>query len=138
MRWINTGVDADGRSCIVSEGVVTAADGGTGSTHIFSMTEHPPLLAELGSAQLLHVPLKQGMLQWVIVPMAPEYVVSMHQTETIDFDTVLSGSLALELGDGVHHLNPGDCVVMNGVDHAWRAGPEGCVLAAAMIGGRRP
>jgi quercetin dioxygenase-like cupin family protein len=58
----------------------------------------------------------------------------MHHTDTVDFDTVLSGSVELTLGDGMHQLAAGDSVVMTGVDHAWRAGPEGCRLNVMSIG----
>ena len=60
--------------------------------------------------------------------------VPMHHTDTVDFDIVLSGSIELILEDGVHSLEAGDCVVMTGVDHAWRAGPKGCVLTAVALG----
>jgi quercetin dioxygenase-like cupin family protein len=47
---------------------------------------------------------------------------------------VLSGSVDLILDDGVHHLDEGDMVVMTGVDHAWKAGPDGCRINAILIG----
>jgi hypothetical protein len=28
----------------------------------------------------------------------------------------------------------GDCVVVTGVGHAWRPGPEGCVMSVVVIG----
>ena len=58
----------------------------------------------------------------------------MHYTDTIDLDVVLSGAIELVLDDGAHRLEPGDSVVVNGIDHAWRAGPEGCVMSVATIG----
>jgi len=38
------------------------------------------------------------------------------------------------LDDGAHRLEPGDTVVVAGVDHAWRAGPDGCTMVNTMIG----
>jgi hypothetical protein len=29
---------------------------------------------------------------------------------------------------------PGDCVVITGIDHAWRAGPSGCQISGIMLG----
>jgi quercetin dioxygenase-like cupin family protein len=42
--------------------------------------------------------------------------------------------MELTLDDGTHLLEAGDCVVINGVDHAWRAGPEGCTMGFAVYG----
>jgi hypothetical protein len=47
---------------------------------------------------------------------------------------LLEGSLELTLDDGRHSLEPGDVVVLNGVDHLWTAGPEGCRLNVVAIG----
>jgi mannose-6-phosphate isomerase-like protein (cupin superfamily) len=45
----------------------------------------------------------------------------MHTTDTVDIDVIISGEVDLELDDGeVVHMEAGDCVVMNGVRHAWR------------------
>jgi quercetin dioxygenase-like cupin family protein len=52
----------------------------------------------------------------------------------VDFDSILGGSLELILDDGVHILQAGDCVIINGIDHAWRAGPDGCTMAVLMLG----
>lgn len=61
----------------------------------------------------------------------------MHHTDSVDFDVVLEGSVDLILDDGAHPLQRGDSVVMTGVDHAWRAGQDGCVLAASNVGSTR-
>jgi hypothetical protein len=58
----------------------------------------------------------------------------MHQTDTLDFDLVVAGSMDLVLDDGPHHLGVNDCVVVTGVDHAWRAGPDGCTLSVFLLG----
>ena len=47
----------------------------------------------------------------------------MHHTDTLDLETIISGSVDLILDDGAHHLEAGDMVVMTGVDHAWRPDP---------------
>jgi hypothetical protein len=58
----------------------------------------------------------------------------MHHTDTVDLNLVLSGSIDLILDTGVHTLMPGDCVVITGIDHAWRAGPSGCQISGIMLG----
>jgi uncharacterized cupin superfamily protein len=62
----------------------------------------------------------------------------MHQTNTVDFDIVVAGSVELILDDGTHLLETGDCAVITGVDHAWRAGSSGCTVSAVAVGTRPP
>jgi hypothetical protein len=40
----------------------------------------------------------------------------------------------LGLEDGSVHLAAGDAVVVNGVEHSWLAGPDGCLIATVMVG----
>jgi hypothetical protein len=60
----------------------------------------------------------------------------MHRTETLDFVTVVSGSITLCLSSGEEeHLETGDVVVQRGTRHAWRnAGPDEAVLHVVMFG----
>lgn len=58
----------------------------------------------------------------------------MHHTDTIDCNVIVDGQVELLLEDGAHLLGVGDCVVMSGVDHAWRAGAQGCVASAVALG----
>jgi mannose-6-phosphate isomerase-like protein (cupin superfamily) len=62
-----------------------------------------------------------------------------HQTDTVDFDVVLSGEVWLELDGGAEvRLGPGDCVIQNGTRHAWHnRANEPCVMAVAMVGATR-
>jgi uncharacterized cupin superfamily protein len=63
----------------------------------------------------------------------------MHTTDTVDYVTILSGEIWLVLDDGAEvHLEPGDCVVQNGTQHAWHnRNPEPCVLVTVMVGAER-
>ena len=62
----------------------------------------------------------------------------MHHTDTLDFDTVIAGSIELILDDGGHRLEAGDVVVISGVDHAWRSGPDGCTMVITLQGTEPP
>lgn len=63
----------------------------------------------------------------------------MHMTDTIDFEVIISGEVALELDDGAERiLRPGDTVVQNGTKHRWRnPGTEPAVMAVVMLGAQR-
>lgn len=61
---------------------------------------------------------------------------SMHATNTLDYDVILSGKIDLELGNGkVRTIGPGTCVILGGVAHAWKNHyDEPCILANIMLG----
>jgi len=63
---------------------------------------------------------------------------TMHQTDTIEFEVILSGKVDLELSSGhTRTLVPGNLVVMGGVGHSWKnVYDEPCVLAVVSIGAR--
>jgi quercetin dioxygenase-like cupin family protein len=62
----------------------------------------------------------------------------MHHTNALDLIIVIEGSTQLILDDDVRELRPGDCVVMTGVDHAMKAGPDGSRVITVAIGTRTP
>ncbi len=62
-----------------------------------------------------------------------------HTTDTVDYDYIVSGEIWLEIDDGVEvHLNAGDCVVQNGVRHAWRnKSDKDCLMLCVLVGANR-
>ena len=51
--------------------------------------------------------------------------------------TYADDNLNFCLEDGSVHLSAGDAVVVNGVEHSWLAGPDGCLIATVMVGLRK-
>jgi quercetin dioxygenase-like cupin family protein len=136
MRLFITGVDADGKSCVVSsdEVEINPVAPGFGIAIPHNTTQSPPPARPHGRADLIDPFLEPGLVRWMVVDQGPNTETPMHHTDTIDFETILSGTVDLILGDGAHHLEAGDMVVMNGVDHAWKAGPDGYRMSAVLIG----
>jgi quercetin dioxygenase-like cupin family protein len=136
VRRIVTGLDSAGRSCAVKDGEFTFVAGmaGIGLNTVFKTSQTPPPARPEGNADLLDLGVAPGLARWMVVEYEPGLAFPMHHTDTIDFDIVLSGSIELTLDDGVHELGPGDCVMMTGVDHAWKAGPDGCRLSVVVLG----
>lgn len=62
-----------------------------------------------------------------------------HQTPTVDYAVVLSGSVVLDLGGGRRtEVLPGDIVVQNGTRHAWRnPGTEAASVFFVLVGSER-
>ncbi len=58
-----------------------------------------------------------------------------HRTETLDYVYVLDGPVELVLDDTSVVVEPGDCVVQRGTNHAWRNhGTQPIRLLTVMIG----
>jgi quercetin dioxygenase-like cupin family protein len=138
-RFLITGVDASGRSCAAQDDQVTLQRGAGLDGILYSVMYAQPSLPSISSgggraADTFDLGVPVGATDWKVIDYAPGMGFSMHHTDTVDFDIVLSGSIELILDDGGHPLAAGDSVVVTGVDHAWRAGPEGCRLSVISIG----
>jgi quercetin dioxygenase-like cupin family protein len=139
MRLLVTGIDAAGRSCAAQDGPVTLQGDASPEGILYSVLYAAPSVPSIAGgggrvADLLDLGVPAGALRWTVMEYAPGAEFSMHHTDTVDFDVVLSGSVELILDDGAHPLTVGDSAVVTGVDHAWRAGPEGCRLNIMTIG----
>ena len=164
MQRVVTGVGADGRSTIIRDGqppVVyrfTPPPGGVDS-HTMKGTAPAgsfasPAAGEVVVAELWatgpHLPegvtdptevdaswdveSAPGTTRWRLVLMGSGWRAAMHHTSTIDYDVVLWGEVELELEDARVTLRAGDTVVLPGVVHGWRAGPDGGAMAVTMLG----
>jgi quercetin dioxygenase-like cupin family protein len=136
VRRLITGIDAEGRSAVVEEADLTYGEAmpGIGIDALFDIDQDPPPARPAGHGDHLDLGVRPGRARWIVVEYQPSMTFPLHHTDTIDFDIVLAGSIELTLDDGVHLLETGDCVVMTGVDHAWRSGPDGCTLSVASFG----
>jgi mannose-6-phosphate isomerase-like protein (cupin superfamily) len=135
-RLLIAGVNESGHSCAVQEVPISSVLAETaGFRHgvLYTAPSSPPPARPAGKAPHLNVGLSAGVAQWTIIEYGPDQPYPMHHTDTVDFDIVLQGSIRLELDDGSHPLSAGDCVLILGVDHGWRSGPEGCRLSVAFI-----
>ncbi|MDT3442252.1 MULTISPECIES: cupin domain-containing protein [unclassified Pseudofrankia] len=142
MRKLVAGVDASGRSYLVEEetlkllpvpdspGFSAAVAGATASS--------PPPPRPQGQGLMVDLGVGPGLVVWMVVEYAPDLVFPIHHTDTVDFDMLVEGSLSLVLDDGEHPLEPGDVLVVNGVDHGWKAGPEGAKLSVLSLGSPPP
>jgi quercetin dioxygenase-like cupin family protein len=145
VRNLITGIDAEGRSCVVEGTEVAPAPvggiPGLKSVNLYSTSQSPPPARPPALADGIDVQLAPGLVRWVVVQHephamheAPTTATTMHHKDTLDFVYVQQGSADLVLQDGAHEMAAGDCVVMPGVDHAWKAGTDGCRLVVVSIG----
>ena len=137
MRILTTGVDGSGRSCVVDVRDVTVDPTAMQRPQLdvaYPTTALPLPTRPPGAAPLLDLGVPVEHCKWDIATFPANWSAPMHHTDTIDFDTVLAGQVALVLDDGDHELAPGDVVLITGVDHAWRSGPEGATLSIVVQG----
>jgi quercetin dioxygenase-like cupin family protein len=138
LRKLVAGVDGAGRSCIVErddlEPLPVPESPGFAAALIGATTSSPPPSRPRGVGPTNDLGVGPGIVTWMLVDYAPDLEFPVHNTDTIDFDTVIEGRISIVLDDGEHELEPGDVLVVNGVDHGWKAGPEGCRLSVLMVG----
>jgi mannose-6-phosphate isomerase-like protein (cupin superfamily) len=75
-----------------------------------------------------------GEVQWQLFTLRPNFTGSFHRTDTVDFDTIVSGNPILDLGDEKIQLNPGDCVFVKAVGHAWHTTELPASVSAVLVG----
>ncbi|MDT3444940.1 MULTISPECIES: cupin domain-containing protein [unclassified Pseudofrankia] len=65
-------------------------------------------------------------------------VVGLHQTDTVDIVTIISGELYAVTETGETLLKPGDTLVQRGTVHTWsNRGDKPCMKVAVQVGGKR-
>ena len=136
MRILVTGVDDQGRSCVIEERAGSDAPfaGGITVTVAAETASNPPPPRPPGHGDLIPIVRAPGLARWSFVEFPPNLTTPFHHTDSIDFDVVLDGEVSLLLDDGAHPLGHGDAVVVNGVDHGWETHAEGCRMSVVVIG----
>ena len=149
MRKLITGTDAEGRSCIVEEsdvtpGPVPGIDRLT-MANLWNLDRSPPPPGPAQTGHFGDVRLPPGHVRWMVVRHEPHDAAGadttaseMHHTNAVDLIVVLEGSTRMVLQADERDLEPGDCVVMTGVDHTFRAGSSGCTVLSVAIGAPNP
>lgn len=81
----------------------------------------------------LDVGVGPGRARSFLSRMPAGYASGLHRTDTLDVSVVLSGRLEFAVASGRVPLFAGDCVLVLGVVHAWRA-LDDSVIAVTMTG----
>jgi mannose-6-phosphate isomerase-like protein (cupin superfamily) len=134
-RRIVTGLNADGKSCVIIDGAVP--DHGSPARLVWRTAAVPADNAGIEDAaaqrytmDMLH----DGGSNFMITELPVGIGRFMHITDTIDYMFILSGRGVLELEDGDVEVGPGDYVVDRGVMHSWRVdGPEPLTMASVTL-----
>lgn len=142
MRSLIAGTNAEGRSCILSEVKIEDRDvhapGPSFRNDVFALRETPPPQRPPARASYHETGLEAGHADFLVLQMPANIEHPMHHTDTLNFHTIVAGSLDVLLDDGPHRLDSGDSLVLPGIDHGWLAGPEGCTMTILNLGSIRP
>ena len=146
-RRVVTGVNAAGKSIIVSDGLVPEAarqvDPGTGAGGgDVWLTRVPVDLNEqrdpLDSYQVKEWP-APGEVVARMITWLPGFEFPMHRSDTLDIFYVVAGEIELILEAGTAVLRTGDSAVQRGTMHGWRVvGNRPCTLAGVLIDAAPP
>ncbi len=69
-----------------------------------------------------------------VVSFGPGVAPRNHRTDSIDYATVISGEIDMELDGETVHLKAGDVLVQRGTIHNWvNNGKEPCVIAFVLV-----
>jgi quercetin dioxygenase-like cupin family protein len=158
VRRVITGLGADGRSTVLSDGAPPVAFHAASPTGVAKVggvwaggqvdrgeaVVHELWALDGGPRRLQDDPTvvinraaydpAPGATKWILTELGPDLRAPMHETPTVDYAVIIAGQVELGLEDGTVTLQAGDVVLVNGVRHSWRAGPDGCVLATVLVG----
>jgi len=165
-RRVVAGLDTAGRSTIASDGETPSRLETPGFTinQIWQVGALPtPVLAEDGSEGVSIAPPRTGFV-YLLATFPPdaswdaaagykdaltaagdggshvedEAIAGLHETDTVDLVTILSGEIYAVLETGEVLLKAGDSFVQRGTKHTWsNRSDRPCTLVAAMAGARR-
>ena len=72
-----------------------------------------------------------------VVSFGPGVSPRNHRTDSIDYGTVISGEIDMELDGASVHLKAGDVLVQRGTIHNWvNKGTAPCVIAFVLVGAK--
>jgi quercetin dioxygenase-like cupin family protein len=151
-RRVLTGLDGDGRSCVISDGLPedlwlmrAGADGNLLDGSRTSVADrHDPADGEAFNVDSWTVtPAMVGtgrrdvgesgeLCRWIHTVFGARTHAHLHATPTYDVDLIVAGEVELLLETGGVLLRAGDTVIIPGVVHGWRTGHQQCSFMCTM------
>ena len=140
IRRVVTGHDTEGKTEILIDGDADnprSRRPGHNSQLIWTTDQSPADNtddADAGAVEIGRPPGPNGTI-FRIMEIQPGGQPEMHNTETIDYVTVMSGQIHMEMDDGKEVvMNAGDVMVQRGTNHSWHnRGNVPCRLAVVLI-----
>jgi quercetin dioxygenase-like cupin family protein len=138
VRRVVTGHDSEGNAIVVYDGVtdnVVSGRPGQSASVIWQTSEFPT--DNNGETDVSKVPVKtvnpDGTV-FRVVEYQPGVSGRNHRTDSVDYATVLSGEIWMEMDGTEVHLRAGDCLVQRGTIHNWsNRGTVPCVISFVLV-----
>jgi quercetin dioxygenase-like cupin family protein len=136
-RRIVTGLNADGKSCLLIDGDIARPASTSNLIWQSSLPADNSGQTDAAARPFEIATVHHDGSNFLLIEFAPGTAPHLHATDTLDYFVMLAGRVTLELETGAVTLSPGDFVVNRGVMHGWRNdGPEMAVLAAITVPSR--
>ena len=140
IRRVITGHDAQGKAMVLmDEACLPFKEGRPGAfiSNIWTTDVSPANNdghADAGAREGRFTMIENGTV-FRILDFRPGIQQRVHRTDTIDYITVLSGEIDMELETGEEvHLKAGDVMVQRGTVHNWiNRGTESCVMSIVLV-----
>ena len=138
IRRVVTGHDKNGRAIVsIDESVKNVAQSRPGAEAAASWTSEGFPVDNDGSADTstrkVGTTLANGIV-FRVVSFGPGVSPRNHRTDSIDYATVISGEIDMELDGTSVHLKAGDVLVQRGTIHNWvNKGTAPCVIAFVLV-----
>jgi quercetin dioxygenase-like cupin family protein len=138
IRRVVTGHDKNGRAMVaIDEPVKNVAQTRPGAEAAVIWTSEGFPVDNDGSADTstrkLGTTLESGIV-FRVVSFGPGVAPRNHRTDSIDYATVISGEIDMELDGSTVHLKAGDVLVQRGTIHNWvNTGTTPCVIAFVLV-----
>jgi quercetin dioxygenase-like cupin family protein len=139
VRRVVTGHDKNGRALVLIDEVAkNVVQGRPGAHAAVIWTDQGFPVDNDGDAdssgRKVGTTLENGIV-FRVVSFGPGVTPRNHRTDSIDYATVISGEIDMELDDGKSvHLKAGDVLVQRGTIHNWvNKGTAPCVIAFVLV-----
>lgn len=130
-RRVVTGLDAEGKSCVIVDGPIPRTSPQTGlAWRTASVPADNSGTEDIEERSYSFEMLHDGGSNFMVAEYPPGMQAYWHATDTIDYLVVLKGEIALELEAGEVRMQAGDFIVDRGVIHSWRNPGEETALMA--------
>jgi quercetin dioxygenase-like cupin family protein len=134
LRRVVTGIDAEGKSCIVLDGALKPLSETAG---LVWRTEAIPAdnsgTADCPGGPFSFELMHSGGSMCMVMEYPPGIGEFWHATDTIDYIVMLKGEVVLQMENGEARLKAGDFAVDRGVLHNWRNDTDEPALAMIVI-----
>src|SRR5262245_2456628 len=138
VRRVVTGHDDSGRAKVTIDEVAKNVVQGRPGAHAANIWTNEGFPVDNdgnadASARKTGTTLPNGIV-FRVVSFAPGVAARNHRTDSIDYATVISGEIDMELDGESVHLRAGDVMVQRGTIHNWvNKGREACVIAFTLV-----